>query len=299
MNLTIKKLNLLISGTIVCSLLFQCISLLFFSDEANYFVLFSLLWLPLLYCLTLGKEVRGMLWESLSTINFRWIIIGFVTGLSLLGLEQITLILWKLGDFNVAQYSLYTFEQMIVPDGVILLFGNEPQSYWFFALNLISTLIFTSIFFTMVFVLGSELVWRGVVLPELMLLFGVNKLPIIIGIILSICFIPFNLSGGIYPDSPYLTAFVYFPLICIGINYILVFLCLNRKSVWPSSFALGTYLVGSDSMLIVGSDAGSSLIAKGILIGFSVLWMRSFLKDADEELISHDKNIQLTEELNA
>ena len=79
----------------------------------------------------------------------------------------------------------------------------------------------------------------------------------------------------------------------------MVFLCLNRKSVWPSSFALGTYLVGSDSMLIVASDAGSSLIAKGILIGFSVLWMRSFLKDADEELISHDKNIQLTEELNA
>jgi len=298
MNLSIKKLNFLITGTILLSLLLQCISLYLFSDEIHNFVLFSLLWLPLFICLYLGKVARNRLWQSLTTINIRWVLVGFITGLTLLGLEQITLILWKLGDFNAAQYTIHTFERMIEPDGVKLLFGSQPQTYWYFTANLILTLVFTSVFFTIVFISGFELVWRGVVLPELMLLFGVKKLPIIIGIILSICFIPFNLSGGINPDSPYLTAFIYFPLLCIGINYILVFLCLNRKSIWPSSFALGTYLVGSESMLILASDAESNLIAKGILIGFSVLWVRSFLNDANEELLIQQNDLEIEEKIN-
>ncbi len=283
MQLPIKKLNLLISGTIVLSILVQCISLFFFTKDTNNLVLFSLLWLPLFVCLCLGEGARTMLKESITTIDFSWVAKGFLAGFLLLGLEQVTLILWKLGEFNAAQYTIYALAQMIEPEGIRLLLGSQPQSYWFFTMNLVITLVFSGVFFTLVFVLGFELVWRGIILPELMSLFGVRKLPLIIGVIMSLCFIPFNLSGGMSVESPYLTAFIFFPLLCIGANYILVYLCLNRVSVWPSAFALGTYFVGSESMVMLATDAESNLIAKGIFLGLSVLWVRSFLNDYSEQ----------------
>jgi hypothetical protein len=283
MELTIREFNQLILTVVLLSVATQLGGYYFHYEGIGLWLLFATLWVPVIACLLNGETTRRVFRRGLTTINFKWLILGGLTGLFLLVGEQLVIYLWDLGQFNEQSYYIDTLTKQVSPHGVMLLLGNDTQSYLWFSFNIVLTLLITGIFASLIFTVGFEACWRGVLFRQLALVMGNSLAPVFIGLLIAVCFIPLNLSGYLNEHSPYLTAFLYCPLICIGLSYLMAALAIDNASVWPTAFALGTYIVGSNNLLLVTTDASSSLEAKVIILTLTSLWVRSALISRGEQ----------------
>ncbi|MCE9687103.1 hypothetical protein LZP73_12970 [Shewanella sp. AS16] len=277
MELSIKEFNLLIATVIALSFATQLGAYFFQYSGIGLWLLFATLWVPVIACLLNGDTARRIMRRSLTSLSLKWTLLGLLSGLLLLGAEQAVLYLWDLGQLNVQAYYFDITAKEVSPYGVALLLGNDPQGYLLFTINIMLTMVIAGMLASLIFVVGFEACWRGVLYRQLAALMGIHKAPIFIGLLIGICFIPLHVTGYYNVESPYLTAFVYFPLICIGVSYVMAGLAVDNISVWPTAIALGVYIAGSGNLFLVAENAGSSLEAKAIVLTIVSLWVRSAL----------------------
>lgn len=117
--------------------------------------------------------------------------------------------------------------------------GNGLQSYGFFFLNMLVTAVFFSII-SGLFAFGEELGWRGFLQKKLLIEVGLLKGIIILGLVWGFWHFPYIASGYNYPESPYLGAFVIFPLMTVFASFFLAWLTIKAQSFWPAVLAHGS-----------------------------------------------------------
>lgn len=291
MQLTIKKFNFLIAVIFFTSISVQC--LFAYVDIISFggVLIVSLMWIPLLACLLSGKKCIHLMLNSVKRIDIKWMGIGIFTGFVLLFAEQGSLFFGRLGHLNDQVYFLDTVRQQIHITNVALLLGNEPQSYAFFAFNLCLTITVVGVLMAILVVFPFEACWRGVIFQELSNLVGIHKAPIFVGLLIGLCAMPLSLFGYINPNSPLLSAFIYMPLLSVGLSYVLAGLAINTVSAWPTAIALGIYFIGSRNLFLLPDDAGASMAAKGVVLAIATLWIRSALISRFEQAEQQKENI--------
>ncbi|CAL2060837.1 type II CAAX endopeptidase family protein [Tenacibaculum sp. 190524A05c] len=83
-----------------------------------------------------------------------------------------------------------------------------------------------------ILVMGEEIGWRGYLQEKLFSAFGELKGVFLLGIIWGIWHLPIAINGYLFPNYPYIEAFVTYPLACIAFSLIIAYIGFNRYSIF-------------------------------------------------------------------
>jgi membrane protease YdiL (CAAX protease family) len=115
--------------------------------------------------------------------------------------------------------------------GYRLILGIHQQTYLFFIVNFLFTLLIQSVLGG-ILTLGEEFGWRGYLQEKILKRYGLNKGIILVGIIWGYWHLPIILMGYNFPTCPILGALVFMPLGCIFMGIFLGWIYLRSKSIW-------------------------------------------------------------------
>lgn len=185
----------------------------------------------LIVLLRSGEGLRYIDWRIGKPI---YVIIGLtlpaiVTLLAVVAFEELGL--------GANQYFTRQGVQITIQKELFLL-GNSSQNIAFFVLNFIITGIAYSVITGLVTV-GEEVGWRGYLQKKLLEYNSVFKSLFFVGLVWGIWHFPLILSGYNYPEYPILGAFVLFPLTTIFSSFLLGWLTISGKSIWPAVLTHG------------------------------------------------------------
>lgn len=183
-------------------------------------------------------------------------------------------------------YSIQGSEVSIAKELFIL--GNENQNIFFFVLNFLLTGIVYSLI-TSIMTFGEEIGWRGYLQKKLLERNSVIKSLIFLGFIWGVWHFPLIISGYNYPEFPVLGAFLLFPLTTIFGSFLLGWLTINGKSVWPAVFAHGgvnSIMTVLDSMDFSPNKLLANFIILVVWLVVAVISYQLIKKD------NHEKTVQ-------
>ena len=138
---------------------------------------------------------------------------------------------------GTSPHFAFTHEHISIKRGMFLL-GKGEQSPWFFAVNYFVTAVVFSVI-NGIPAFGEELGWRGFLQPRLVSRYGIVSGIILLGLIWGFWHFPLILSGYNYPEHPVLGALVLFPLTTVFSSFLLAWLTLSSRSLWPAVLAHG------------------------------------------------------------
>jgi len=149
--------------------------------------------------------------------------------------------------------------------GKSFLLGNGNQNIFFFLLNILVTGIAYSVVTGLV-TLGEEIGWRGYLQKKLLEKNSVFKSICFLGLIWGFWHLPIVLSGYNYPEHPFIGGFIWMPLTLVFGSFLLAWLTINGKSIWPAVFAHGG--VNSIMSILDSMEFGeNNLIANFLIVG--------------------------------
>jgi hypothetical protein len=282
MTLSFKQFNTVLGLAILTMAFLQLIAWYFSDSGLGMGLLFASFWSPLFVCLLAGKATRQEVKKALRFPKAKWLMLSVLMGLGLLLADQIVLYLWNLGLQNSDVFSFDTQKKQVWISNAALILGIQPQGYAFFALNLSLSLVVTGILTAIFIVIGFEVCWRTIIYRQLGALLGMHKAPFFIGLLIAVSFIPLHLTGFLNSESPYLTAFILNPIICIASSYVLASFASQQTSAWPSAFVISIYAIGTQNLFLVPENETANLIAKAIVLVIVALWINNSLKSRFE-----------------
>ena len=228
--------------------------------------LMIVMWMPGLASLVAADGSRLRAWNALKTAGWNMLVPAVIIGWSITVLQAVLLSVGSWGSWNSGQFPFG--DGQIRAEGVALLLGNQSQSYSFFALNWILTLLVGSVV-SVIPALGEELGWRAVLQPELERRVGSVTAAIMVGLIWGYWHLPINLSGFNDSVHPMVTAVLLFPLGSIFLSFPFAWLFRRSGSVWPPALChgagdaiLGGPLLKSNSWVV---DNTSLLLATAVI----------------------------------
>ncbi len=240
--------------TFVGAFIGQAVVIHFDIEGPARYGLMIVMWMPGLASLFACDGSRLLAWNALKTAGWRMLVPAVVLGWSFTALQAGLLALGPWGRWNNEQFPIA--DGQIRAEGVALLLGNQSQSYSFFALNWILTLLVGSLV-SVVPALGEELGWRAVLQPELERRVGGVKATIAVGLIWGYWHLPINSSGFNDSEHPIVTAVLLFPLGSIFLSFPFAWLFRRSGSVWPPALChgagdaiLGGLLLKSNSWVV-------------------------------------------------
>lgn len=284
MTLSFRQFNTLFGIAILSTIALQMGAWLMDFRGAGQWLLVASLWSPLIVALCIGPQARRLIRDSLKKPGFKWFLIAIVAGVALLAAEQAVMYLWRLGVATGHHFHIDTVREQVWIDNVALVLGTDPQGYLFFALNLLLSLVMSGMLTATMFIIGFEAAWRSTIYRQLGELLGMHSAPFYTGLLMSFSFMPLALTGFINPAAPWLTAFVFVPILCITSSYVMAGMAAHQSSAWPTALTLGIFISGSHTMFLLPHDATASLTAKIIVLVVAALWMRLNLKNRFEKI---------------
>jgi len=149
-------------------------------------------------------------------------------------------------------------------------------------------LLYLAIYF--VTAMGEEIGWRGYLVPKLNELFGFKKGAFISGVIWSLWHLPLVLAGYTSSGLPLWFEVPAYSLQCIAMCYIMYYLSLKSKSVWPGiilhfihNFVCQLLLdqsIGGDMLPYFAGEGG--LVTLAVMIIIAVICARIYRR-VDEQ----------------
>lgn len=182
-------------------------------------------------------------------------------------------------------YSIQGSEVTIAKELFIL--GNENQGIFFFILNFLLTGIVYSLI-TGIMTFGEEIGWRGYLQKKLLEQNSVFKSIVFLGFIWGMWHFPLIISGYNYPEFPILGAFILFPLTTIFGSFLLAWLTINGKSVWPAVFAHGgvnSIMTVLDSMDFGANKLLANCTILAVWLVVAIISYQLLKKDTPEKVI--------------
>jgi membrane protease YdiL (CAAX protease family) len=198
------------------------------------------MWVPAVTAFTVSGVSRRMAWAAVRRAGWRWwapgLALGLAPGLLKVGLLAATgTARWDATHFELAAdgTSIHAIHKV----GTVL--GAGPQSYPFFALNLLLSISLGSVVSALVGGIGEELGWRGFLQPVLERRFGRVLGTILVGVVWAYWHLPVNSLGYNDPQHPLLNAWVTFPLTVVAMSFGFAWLARESGSAWPVALAHG------------------------------------------------------------
>ena len=90
-----------------------------------------------------------------------------------------------------------------------------------------------SVLLLMIFTLGEELGWRGLLVPELSKITGFFQLSLISGVIWTVYHLPILFFADYHSAAPKWYAFLVFTVMVVALSFIYAWLRLKSGSIWP------------------------------------------------------------------
>ena len=136
----------------------------------------------------------------------------------------------KLG---IAQPGFFDFSNGAqIVDGPWLL-GDGAQPWLLFAANLsVTAAAYAGI--SSLAAVGEEFGWRGVIQQHLIARLGVLKGVTVLALVWAAWHLPMLLTGYNYPEYPVIGALALFPATLLGGSFILAWLTIESRSLWPA-----------------------------------------------------------------
>jgi membrane protease YdiL (CAAX protease family) len=241
------------------------------------FWLLPAMWAPLTAALLAGGQPRAGLWSRLKKAALRFWPVAAAAGWSFYCGQQILIATLRLGHWNSDLFRLGENGSGI--DSIQHLhavLGAGQQGFVYFALNLLLSLVLSSVVIMIVGAIGEEGGWRGVLQPEMQRRFGAIKGTLFVGLIWGYWHLPINLSGLNDAQHPVIGALLIFPLEAISMSFVLGWLVNRCASVWPGSLAHGANNALSGCMIILPNgwfvDQWTATIV-AIAIGALFAWL--------------------------
>lgn len=235
------------------------------------------MWAPLTAALLAGRQTRAELWPRIKKAALRFWPVAAVAGWSFYCGQQLLIATLHLGHWNSDLFSLGENGGSI--DSIHHLhavLGAGQQGFAYFAVNLVLSLILSSVVIMIVGAIGEEGGWRGVLQPEMQRRFGTIKGTLLVGLIWGFWHLPINLAGLNDAQHPVVGALVIFPLEAISMSFVLAWLINRTASVWPGSLAHGANNALSGCMIILPNgwfvDQWTAMIV-AIAIGALFAWL--------------------------
>jgi membrane protease YdiL (CAAX protease family) len=200
-------------------------------ESAGRLWLLSAMWSPLAGALLASRQTRRELWSRLKKPAWRYWPVALVVGWSLGIGQQVLVATLTLGHWNSDRFSLGANGGGIDSiHHVHAILGAGQQSFAFFAVNLVLSLILGSVITMLFATVGEEAGWRGVLQPEMQRRFGVIRGTLLVGLIWGYWHLPVNLAGLNDALHPMLGALLIFPLeaISMSLSFVLAWL-MNRS----------------------------------------------------------------------
>lgn len=136
-------------------------------------------------------------------------------------------------QLGIAEPGFFDFSNGArIVDGPWLL-GDGVQPWALFAANLVVTAAAYAAISSLAAV-GEEFGWRGVIQQHLISRFGLVKGVVVLALVWAAWHLPMVLTGYNYPDYPVIGALVLFPATLLGGSFILAWLTLESRSLWPA-----------------------------------------------------------------
>lgn len=243
------------------------------------------MWTPLIAALITNRETRNQLLPRLKRGGWWFWPVAIICGWSFGIGQQLVLIASHLGHWNADTFQLDATGHAIKSvKHVAMVLGVNAQSFGFFGLNLVLSIVLGSLITMLTGALGEEGGWRGVLQPEMERRFGVIKGTILVGLIWGYWHLPANLAG--YNDSqhPVLGSLIIFPLMTISMAFVFAWLVRRSKSVWPSALAHGANNVLYAGLLIVPNNwFADQLTAILAAIGLGIFFAWRLAKEGKDK----------------
>ncbi|MCP4202539.1 MAG: CPBP family intramembrane metalloprotease [bacterium] len=179
----------------------------------------------------------------------------------------------------ISSLKLGSSPHLQLVDGLVVLekgrwvLGQGGQSVPRFALNLAATAVVFAVV-NGVFAAGEEIGWRGYLQPRLVERLGPLGGIVILGLIWAHWHTPMILAGYNYAETPVLGALVLFPLELILASFLLAWLTIQSRSVWPAALAHGStnafhgHIV--QGMELSGPRLGADLVTLSVALAVAV-----------------------------
>ena len=205
-----------------------------------------LMWIPAMAAVLMRlwyKEgfFTAISWNPLK--DFKWI---FVAALIPLLIELLSLLIIVTVNAAELRPDFFHIQNGIVTvKGISMLFGAQPQPWYLFIFNYLSSYFIGVLLYGIVFAFGEEYGWRGYLQKEWS---PDNKLIgfVGIGVIWGFWHLPAVLQGHNYPEYPILGALVLMPLMCILLSIAFGISYSRKKVVWIPVVFHGALNIGTD-----------------------------------------------------
>jgi len=151
------------------------------------------------------------------------------------------------------------------------------QGWSFFTLNVaVTALVYAAI--SSLAAVGEEFGWRGVVQQHLISNFGLIAGVSMLGLVWSFWHLPLLMAGYNYPEYPVIGGFLLMPATLIGGSFILAWLTIESRSLWPAVVFHGSInavfqgvvndleMVEGASRLWLDAGWGAGYLALGIVL---------------------------------
>lgn len=235
------------------------------------------MWTPALAALT-SRESRKAARAALSSSGGRYLALALVVGWSLTLVKALLLAVSGGGAWNHEAFTLASDGEGIeAVRGLGMALGVGPQTFGFFALNLLVSLSLGSVLGGLMGGIGEEIGWRGVLQPELERRRGPLLGALMVGLLWSYWHLPANLGGLNDTTHPLLNALVLFPFPVVAMAFSFGWLTRKSGSVWPAALAHGANNTINAGFLVkasawewdVAADLGAALIVGGFFVALA------------------------------
>ena len=238
--------------------------------------LFLAMWSPAAAALLAGRDARRAVRAGLRWPEPRWLAAGLALGMLPTIVKTLLLAATGAGAWDAARLPLAPHGGGIAGVhqlGMVL--GVGAQSWAWFALNMVVTILVASLLLGGFGGLGEELGWRGVLQPALARRLGPAHGTLAVAAIWAAWHLPVNLAGYNDPVHPALTAWLIFPVAVACLSFVLAWLRRASGSVWPAALAHGANNVVATGLLIKANSWGAdqwSGLAGMLLVGGLCAW---------------------------
>jgi membrane protease YdiL (CAAX protease family) len=229
---SIKKIYLYLIITFVVGFIFQ--GLYWYSQNTGYLLLS--MWAPTIGLIGLERDGLEIL-KKLKNVSWKFLLLSPFLALVPYIVSQLIFYFSKNGIWNSEVFQLTTQHDAILKiSNANLILGTDSQSFSYFALNLVVTILVGAVPTMFIATIGEEIGWRGYLHEFMKAKYGLVKGTFFVGLMWAYWHIPANLGGVNGSQSIFLTTFITFPLAVIFMSFVLGWLKNSSGAIWPCAF---------------------------------------------------------------
>lgn len=209
------------------------------------------MWAPAVAVACAGPISRARVWSALKRPALRFIAPALLLGFAPRLIATSVLALTGWGVWDAEHFQLAADGRSVEAiRGVGVMLGSGPQSFPFFALNILLSITLAAFVIAFVGGIGEEIGWRGLLQPALAQRLGATRGTIVVGLIWAYWHLPANLYGYNDGEHPVLSAVVLFPLAVVAMSFGFAWITRRSGSVWPAAVAHGANNVLGGAFLL-------------------------------------------------